>query len=90
MVDVAQLVERLTVTQEASGSIPDFHPLFGPLVQLVRTPACHAGDHGFEPRTDRHPRRPRWPEGSEFSRIGPQSVPKPEGPKSSWQRAMDS
>ena len=27
---------------------------FGVLVQLVRMPACHAGGHGFEPRTHRH------------------------------------
>ena len=26
---------------------------FGVLVQLVRMPACHAGGHGFEPRTHR-------------------------------------
>ena len=27
---------------------------FGPVVQLVRTPACHAGGRGFEPHPDRH------------------------------------
>ena len=26
----------------------------GALVQLVRIPACHAGGHGFEPRTHRY------------------------------------
>ena len=26
----------------------------GPVVQLVRMPACHAGGHGFEPRSVRH------------------------------------
>ena len=26
----------------------------GPVVQLVRTPACHAGGRGFEPHPDRH------------------------------------
>ena len=28
-------------------------PPFGPVVQLVRTPACHAGGHGFEPHSGR-------------------------------------
>ena len=28
--------------------------LHGPVVQLVRTPACHAGGRGFEPHPDRH------------------------------------
>ena len=27
---------------------------YGPVVQSVRTPACHAGGHGFEPHSDRH------------------------------------
>ena len=26
----------------------------GPVVQLVRMPACHAGGRGFEPLPDRH------------------------------------
>ncbi len=29
-------------------------PPFGPVVQLVRTPACHAGGRGFEPLPGRH------------------------------------
>ena len=27
---------------------------YGPVVQLVRTPACHAGGREFEPHPDRH------------------------------------
>ena len=27
---------------------------YGPVVQLVRMPACHAGGRGFEPHPDRH------------------------------------
>ena len=29
-------------------------PPRGPVVQLVRMPACHAGGQGFEPPSDRH------------------------------------
>ena len=29
------------------------HHIFGPVVQLVRMPACHAGGRGFEPHPDR-------------------------------------
>ncbi len=31
--------------------MPTIH---GPVVQLVRMPACHAGGRGFEPHPDRH------------------------------------
>ena len=31
-----------------------FPPRFGPVVQLVRTPACHAGGRQFEPDPGRH------------------------------------
>ena len=29
------------------------HHVYGPVVQLVRMPACHAGGRGFEPHPDR-------------------------------------
>ena len=47
----------------ASGSYPEgrwfdstrrYHFLCGPVVQLVRMPACHAGGRRFEPDPDRH------------------------------------
>ena len=34
--------------------VPEGPPYCGPVVQLVRTPACHAGGHGFEPHSGRH------------------------------------
>ena len=27
---------------------------YGPVVQMVRMPACHAGGRGFDPHPDRH------------------------------------
>ena len=33
---------------------PHHFMFYGPVVQLVRTPACHAGGRGFEPHPDRH------------------------------------
>ena len=48
MLTVAQSVEHLVVIQKVEGSIPFHQPNHGPLVQLVRTPACHAGGRRFK------------------------------------------
>ena len=45
---LAQLVERLPYKQRVSGSSP-LAPTNGPVVQLVRTLACHARGRQFEP-----------------------------------------
>ncbi len=33
--------------------LPSATPVYGLVVQLVRTPACHAGGHGFKSRSIR-------------------------------------
>ena len=58
---IAQLVERLPYKQDVTGSSPVVptrarRTQCGVVVQLVRTPACHAGGRGFKS----HPRRHRW------------------------------
>ena len=50
---IAQLGEHLPYKQGVTGSSP-VAPTIGPVVQLVRMPACHAGGQGFEPPSDRH------------------------------------
>ena len=51
---LAQLGEHLPYKQEVIGSSPIAPTIFfGPVVQLVRMPACHAGGHEFEPRLGR-------------------------------------
>ena len=51
---IAQLGEHLPYKQRVSGSIPDAPTKYGPVVQLVRTLACHARGRGFEPHPGRH------------------------------------
>ena len=50
---LAQLGEHLPYKQRVIGSSPIVPTIFGPVVQLVRMPACHAGGRGFEPHPDR-------------------------------------
>ena len=50
---IAQLGEHLPYKQGVTGSSP-VAPTNGPVVQLVRMPACHAGGQGSEPPPDRH------------------------------------
>ena len=47
--------EHLPYKQRVTGSSPVVPTICGPVVQLVSTPACHAGGRGFEPLPDRHP-----------------------------------
>ena len=51
---LAQLGEHLPYKQRVTGSSPVTPIIYGPVVQLVRTPACHAGGREFEPHPDRH------------------------------------
>ena len=51
---IAQLGEHLPYKQGVIGSSPITPTTFyGPVVQLVRMPACHAGGRRFEPVPDR-------------------------------------
>ena len=50
---LAQLGEHLPYKQGVIGSSPITPTTFGPVVQLVRMPACHAGGRRFEPVPDR-------------------------------------
>ena len=49
---LAQLGEHLPYKQRVTGSSPVV-PTNGPVVQLVRTLACHARGRGFEPHPGR-------------------------------------
>ena len=52
---IAQLGEHLPYKQGVTGSSPVVPTnIRGPVVQLVSTPACHAGGQGFEPPSGRH------------------------------------
>ncbi len=55
---IAQLGERRPYKPKVTGSIPVPPTKWcyqdGAVVQLVRTPACHAGSREFDPRRPRH------------------------------------
>ena len=51
---LAQLGEHLPYKQRVSGSSPLTSTNCGPVVQLVRTLACHARGRQFEPDSGRH------------------------------------
>ena len=70
---IAQLGEHLPYKQGVIGSSPIVptkftdvlsirtqHINYGPVVQLVRMPACHAGGRGFEPLLGRQTRSVKW------------------------------
>ncbi len=51
---IAQLGEHLPYKQRVIGSSPIVPTMNGPVVQLVRTLACHARGQGFESPSGRH------------------------------------
>ena len=51
---IAQLGEHLPYKQRVTGSSPVVPTKIGPVVQLVRTLACHARGRRFEPVPGRH------------------------------------
>ena len=55
---IAQLGEHLPYKQRVIGSSPIVPTIRGPVVQLVRTLACHARGQGFESPSGRHSVQP--------------------------------
>ena len=55
---IAQLGEHLPYKQRVIGSSPIVPTINGPVVQLVRTLACHARGQGFESPSGRHFSKP--------------------------------
>ena len=51
---IAQLGEHLPYKQGVTGSSPVVPTIYGPVVQLVRTLACHARGRGFDSLPGRH------------------------------------
>ena len=51
---IAQLGEHLPYKQRVIGSSPIVPTICGPVVQLVRTLACHARGRRFDPVPGRH------------------------------------
>ena len=51
---IAQLGEHLPYKQRVIGSSPIVPTIYGPVVQLVRTLACHARGREFESHPGRH------------------------------------
>ena len=48
------MVEQRSPKPRAEGSSPSAPAKYGAVVQLVRTPACHAGGRGFKSLPSRH------------------------------------
>ena len=58
---IAQLGEHLPYKQRVIGSSPIVPTMHGPVVQLVRTLACHARGQGFESPSGRQNESWKYP-----------------------------